>query len=148
MANSASTAVYAQGDIKNYAIWKSIMNSMPIILTIVAFKMGGGPIWLYIPMIVVWAIGGNIVIIYYAKKKCGLKIVEYVKKVIFPLIVALSLMLLIGVLPILLLKASLLRLIITSFSTTVGLIIAMIVYSATKEEKGALLSIIRKMIKR
>ena len=63
MANPAATAVYAQGDIKGYAIYKSIMNILPLFLSFVSFKFGASPIWLYIPMIVVWAIGGDIVIV-------------------------------------------------------------------------------------
>ena len=47
MANPIATAIYGKGDIKGYAIWKSIMNIMPIILSIIAFSSEGSPIWEY-----------------------------------------------------------------------------------------------------
>lgn len=135
MASSAATAVYAQGDIKHYAIWKSIMNIMPIILVWFAFRMGGSPVWLYIPMIVVWAIGGDIVIIYYAHKKCGLSITAYTKKVFFPLLGCLICMTCLGVGSIILLKESFSRLIVTGVFSSIGMLIACYFFAVNKEEQ-------------
>lgn len=135
MANSAATAVYAKGDIKYYAIWKSIMNIMPVIIVWLAFQYGGSPIWLYIPMIFVWAIGGDVVIVYYAKKKCGLPVSLYFSNVILPLIGSVILMLLCGIIPVALMPESFGRLIITCVSTTLGLLLAAILFAMTKEEK-------------
>ena len=148
MTNSVSTAVYAQGNIKHYAMWKSVMNAMPLLLTWIAFRIGGGPIWLYIPMIVVWAIGGDIVIIYYAKQLCGLRVRDYVKRVTFPLMVAFMMMFLFGLLPIITMSEGFGRLVITCISTAIGMITAIILYSATKEEKTALVSMCCKTYKR
>ena len=148
MATSASTAVYAQGDIKAYAIWKSVMNAMPVFLTWLAFRMGGGPIWLYIPMIVVWAIGGNIVIIYYAKEKCGLNVGEYIYKVLFPLIGAFVIMTLMGGISYHCFHEGLLRLLITCVSTSIGLIIASTTFAMTKDEKEMVKSLIFGIVKR
>lgn len=135
MANSASTSVYAKGDIKSYAIWKSVMNAMPVLLTWIAFRMGGGPIWLYIPMIVVWAIGGDIVIIYFAKIKCGLEVREYLIKVVLPLIGTASLMLLFGFFSYWVLQIGLLRLAFTCIATTIGMIVAMLFFAMTIDER-------------
>lgn len=140
MANSASTAVYAQGDIKFYAIWKSIMNAMPVILVWVAFRLGGGPIWLYIPMIVVWAIGGNIVIVCYAKKNCGLNIVEYLNEVVKPVAGTIIVMLLFGAIPIMLLNPVFLRLLVTCVATTLGMTTALLLFAMTKEERAMVTS--------
>ena len=59
MADSASSAIYAQGNIKWYAIYKSLMNLLPMIIAYMSFAFGGSPYWLYVPMIIVWGIGGN-----------------------------------------------------------------------------------------
>lgn len=136
MANSASTAVYAQGDIKAYAIWKSVMNAMPVILTWIAFRLGGSPIWLYVPMIVVWAIGGDLVIIYYAKRKCGLDVGEYVRKVVLPLAGTSILMISFGFVPVLFVTESFIRLCVTCLVTTVGMILAGLLFAFSKEEKA------------
>lgn len=144
MADSASTAVYAQGDIKHYAIWKSVMNASPVLLTWIAFQLGGSPEWLYIPMIVVWAAGGDVVIIYYAKQKCGLSVSDYLKLVIAPLIGTAVLMLAFGIIPLFLLQSTFLRVVITSLATTSGLLLAAFLFAMTKEEKAQLATMIRR----
>lgn len=142
MANSASTAVYAQGDIKFYAIWKSVMNAMPVLLVWVIFRLGGGPIWLYIPMIVVWAIGGNIVIVYYAKKNCDLNVVEYLNEVVKPVAGTAIVMLFLGNVSLLLLNPGFLRLLVTCVATTLGMTVAVLLFAMTKEERALVKNII------
>lgn len=148
MANSAATAVYAKGDIKHYAIWKSVMNAMPVFLTWIAFHMGGGPIWLYVPMIVVWAIGGNMVIIYYSKRKCGLKVVEYVNKVVIPILGAAILMLMFGFVSYMTMSTSFLRLVTTCVATTIGMLVAAGLFAITKEEKAMVVNFVQHIIKK
>lgn len=138
MGSSAATAVYAQGDIKHYAIWKSTMNIMPIVLTWIAFQMGGGPVWLYIPMIAFWGIAGDVVIIYYAKIKCGLEIKKYVVNVLLPITGTTLVMLFCGTLSIIFVDEFFPRLILTSIATTVGMIIAGLLFAVTSEEKKQL----------
>lgn len=146
MANSASTAVYAQGDIKYYAIWKSVMNATPVVLVWFAFRIGGGPIWLYIPMIVVWAIGGNIVIVYYAKQKCSLDVMTYIKEVVCPIIGTFLVMFICGTFSVLCIEESLMRLILTCVVTTIGMFIAGCFFAITNEEKQVIAGFIRKIV--
>lgn len=73
MASSSSTAIYAEGHIKWYAIYKSIMNALPVILAFFVFYLGAAPYWSYIFMILIWAIGGDVVIVYYSHKQCAQK---------------------------------------------------------------------------
>lgn len=148
MANSAATAIYAQGDIKHYAIYKSITNAMPVFLTWVAFYMGGGPIWLYIPMIVVWAIGGDFVIIYYAKKKCELDVGAFIKGVILPLMGSAVIMMFIGSIPVFIIKSSFGRVIITSIATSLGMLLSAWLFAITEEEKSQLLCFVKGLIHR
>ena len=135
MANPAATAVYAQGDIKWYAIFKSIMNIMPLILTYLSFSLGATPVWLYIPMIAFWAIGGDVVIITYAKKKCGLVMSNYLTSVVFPIIIIGISMLVIGYLPKFFVSESFTRLFITGGLTSVVLIITCYMLGLNKSEK-------------
>ena len=85
MSDSISTAVYAMGNIKSFTIVKSIVNIFPLIFTYISFYYGGEPYWLYIFLIAFWAIGGNIVIVFFATKQCSLSFLEYVKQVIIPI---------------------------------------------------------------
>lgn len=144
MANSVSTAIYALGDIKNYAIWKSIMNALPVLLVWIAFWLGGSPLWLYIPMILVWAIGGNIVIIYFARIKCGLELKNYLAKVLFPLIGTAILMTIMGMTPLFILSPSFVRLTLTSIATTIGLLISALLFAMSREEKSLIKAILHK----
>lgn len=118
MASSAATSVYAQGNIKWYAIYKSVMNVVPIIATYIAYIFGGAPYWLYIAMITIWAIGGNIVIIRYANKVSNLKIIAFFREIVFPVISVVILMLALGYLPQLLMVEGFYRLIVSCVITS------------------------------
>lgn len=146
MGKSASTAVYAQGNIKQYAIWKSIMNAMPVFLVWLAFTLGGSPIWLYIPMIVVLAIGGNIVIVSFAHKQCGLDISSYIKSVVLPIVGSSIIMIICGAVPVLLLPSGFIRLIIACIATTLGLFVSALLFAISKEEQQEILGVIKEMI--
>lgn len=135
MAMSAATAVYAQGDIKHYAIWKSIMNALPVIITWIAFNFGCSPIWLYLPMIVVWGIGGDIVIVLFAQKQCGMSAKVYSKEVLFPLTATVIIMLLGGCVPLLLMREGFFRLIITCIATSMGMVLSCILFVIKDDEK-------------
>lgn len=118
MASIAATSVYAQGNIKWYAIYKSVMNVVPIIATYIAYIFGGAPYWLYIAMITIWAIGGNIVIIRYANKVSNLKIIAFFREIVFPVISVVILMLALGYLPQLLMVEGFYRLIVSCVITS------------------------------
>lgn len=135
MCSSAATAIYAQGEIKNYAIWKGAMNIMPIIFTWLAFKMGCGPIWLYIPMIVFWGIAGDGVILYYAKKQCGVEVKSYIKDVVSPVAATALIMLFLGYLSVTIMAECFVRLIITSIVTSFGMFLSGCFFALTKDEK-------------
>lgn len=143
MADSAAISVYAQGNIKLYAIWKSIMNALPVVLVWLAYSIGKGPVWLYIPMIIVYGVCGDIVIIHFAHKKCGLRISDYLRKVMVPLFGVFVFMLAFGCLPIFLIREGPLRLVTTCLATTLGFLMASIVFAIPKEEKDQFVSFVK-----
>lgn len=147
MANPAATAVYGQGDIKWYAVWKSIMNIAPVFLVYVAFRLGGAPIWLYIPMIIVWALGGDIVIMHYAEKKCQLDTKDYVKHVVIPIVVINIITFSIGIIPSLVINPSFLRLIITCIVTSIAIMVSIWFFGMEAAEKNLVLAQYRKFKK-
>ena len=148
MAGSAATAVYAQGQIKWYAIWKSLMNAAPVILTYIAFKTGGGPVWLYLPMIVVWGIGGDIVIVAYAHKLCGLSLRDYFRGCVLPLAGIAASMLLFGFLPSLLMEKSFVRLLLCALLTSAAMLVSLWTIGMNAREKEALMEPVNKLIHR
>ena len=148
MANPAATAVYAQGDIKGYAVYKSIMNILPLFMSFISFEFGASPVWLYIPMIVVWAIGGDIVIVRYAHKKCALKIADYLTTVCKPIASVCCCMVLFGMAVCLFLETGVLRLILTFLLTTMGLLVGMYFFGMNNTEKQIFLDIKKRLISR
>lgn len=148
MANPAATAVYAQGDIKWYAIWKSFMNLMPLVITCIAFSLDASPIWLYIPMIAVWAIGGDVVILIYANKKCEIRFNDYIQGVVFPLFKIFIVSFIIGLIPAFCLASSFLRLIVTLFLTSIVLIITIWVFALDFNEKEMLKALLMSVVKK
>lgn len=145
MANPAATAVYAQGDIKRYAIYKSVMNIMPVILTYISFCFGASPIWLYIPMIAFWAIGGDVVIVIYAKMKCRLMVSGYLKSVVMPIFIIGLSMSVLGHLPMLFMSESMVRLLVTGIATTVALTAACYMWGLNRTEKRTVKSLFQKV---
>lgn len=148
VANPAATAVYAQGDIKGYAIYKSMMNILPLFLSFISFELGASPIWLYLPMIVVWGVGGDIVIVRYAQKKCAMKIVDYLTTVCKPLICVCCCMVLFGAPVCLFLETSIFRLVLTFVSTTMGMLVGVYFFGINNTEKQVLLDIKKRIINR
>ena len=137
MVASVSTAIYAQGDIKAYAIWKSIMNAAPLFITWLAFGIGGGPVWLYIPMILVWGIGGDIVLLVYARKKCGLPASRFIREAILPILGMAIVMLVLGYIPSLFMDAGIVRLILCVLLTVAGFACSLFLFGMNKDEKSA-----------
>ena len=147
IANPIATAVYAQGDIKEYAIWKSVMNIAPVIVTYVCFLNGASPVWLYVPMIIIWGIGGDIVIIHYARIKCKLPVMTYFKSGVLPVFIICFIMFLIGFIPHLILDESFSRLIVCSLLTSISLLISSWICGLNNSERLIVYGVIDKFKK-
>ena len=74
-------------------------------------------------------------IVYYAHKQCGLDMRDYLKCVVLPILGASVIMLICGIISIHFLPSSFIRLIITCFATTIGIIISALLFAASKEEQ-------------
>lgn len=142
-ANSAATSVYAQGNIKWYAIYKSTMNILPVVVTYIAFRQGASPYWLYISMIVIWAIGGDYVIIHYAKKCSGLTFYVFCKDVVAPICFVIVPMVLVGYLPQLFMEEDFLRLLVSCFATSIVFLISIWIIVFKKQERQNVVSFIK-----
>lgn len=142
-----TTSIFAQGNIKEYTIYKSITNILPVLLVYICFKLGGGPEWLYIPMIAVWAIGGNVVVVICAKKLCGLSVKAYINDILLPVVGTAFFMFLIGIIPVLFLRESFLRFICSGLMTTIGLVISLFIFGMKKWERNTFIQPVKSIIK-
>ena len=146
MSSSAATAIYAEGNIKWYAIYKSVMNVTPVILTYVAFAFGGAPYWLYIFMILIWSVGGDMVIVYYSKKQCGLRILDFLRQVVSPVLAICLAMSVIGYSLQVLMDESLVRLALTCIVTTVVFAASIWSFVLKEEERSKVLTTIKQRL--
>lgn len=143
MSSSAATAIYAEGNIKWYAIYKSVMNVAPVILTYAAFAFGGAPYWLYIFMILIWSVGGDMVIVHYSRKQCGLKVLDFLGQVVVPVLAICLAMTVVGYSLQLLMTESFVRLALTCIVTTVVFGLSIWSFVLKKEERSKVLTMIK-----
>ena len=148
MTTSAATAIYAQGNIKNYAIYKSIMNAAPVFVTWICFELGCGPAWLYIPMILIWGIGGDIVVVRYAGKYCGLTVPLFLRGVLLPVFIVAVCMVSLGLLPSLLLEQGVLRLLLCGVCTTLGLLSGLYLFGMDSGERKVVMKAVMSKLHR
>lgn len=146
MTSGLATSIYANGNIKYYAIYKSITNILPFFFSYLCFSFGWGPIWLYIPMIVIWGVGGNIVIMYYSNKLCGLHLNSYVKS-IFRVCFTTILVLISGCLVVNIMDSCFVRLIICSVMTSATLFMSIWTFNMNSEERLYLRSLFQRINK-
>ncbi|RKD91967.1 MATE family efflux transporter [Mangrovibacterium diazotrophicum] len=136
-----SGTISAHGDIKKYSIAKSVLNILPIILTIILFMLGYPPYYLYITWISCWGILGGITILYFSNRNCGLSYKEYLSKVFLPALVSLSIMGLAGAIPLALMDQGFMRLITISAFTSAAFVTTYFALFVTNDEKNILTSI-------
>lgn len=124
------------------------MNVLPVCFTYLAYTLGGAPYWLYLFMIVIWSIGGDMVIIYYSNKQCGLKISDFLIQVICP-VLCISVCMFIGGFAIKsLFEESFLRLLFVCCMTFIVFGICVWNYALKKEERISVLQLISERLKR
>ena len=99
-------------------------------------------------MIIIWAIGGDIVIITYAQKKCKLNVGFYIKETVVPVIVIALAMYVIGIIPHIVMTESLYRLVICTFSTTISMFILIWIIALNNEEKLIIMRLIQGLLRK
>ena len=119
-----SDCVYANEDIKDYCIAKSIFNILPIFIVYISFKFGAGPYVLYIALFICWELLGGIVIIYYTKKMYGLNLGEYCTSLIIPCLSSFAIACIFGFMVVYTIDESFYRLILT---TSVSVLVLLII---------------------
>ena len=114
------SSISATGDVKHFYICKSIVNSMPMVLTWICFYFNMQPYWMYIVSIICNGVINSIIIIYFAMKKCSLKIFDFLKDAIYPVCITTAISLAMGVLGDFAFEESYSRLFITCFLSFFG----------------------------
>lgn len=84
---SLGSAISAHGIIRNYSIFRSSLNILPIIILPILFYYRFQPYWLYIIWILCWSILGGVIAISYCKKMINLSLKRYLKEVFAPCLI-------------------------------------------------------------
>lgn len=148
IASPLSTVIYGVGNIKYYAIWKSIMNIIPLVISIITFSIGWEPYWLYIPLIIFMGFGGNWVIIYYCNKNCGLSISKFMKEAVLPIVKISVVMVVFGYITDFFLPyENMMSLVFCFFSTSVALIFSTWCFGTSLEEKTTIKLLLKNCLK-
>lgn len=103
------SSIAAVGDIRSYQIATSVLTLLPLPISFFLFQAGLPPYALYLTFLI-YSIATSSVILYYAKQKCGLNRLLYLRDVVFRGISAFLLTLLISASPLLFLDSGLIRL--------------------------------------
>lgn len=77
-----NTAINAQGNIKTYSAFKTVLNILPLVLVPLCFWMGLQPYWLHIIWILCWSFMGMLVTVYFAYRNCNMSIKDYFTEVL------------------------------------------------------------------
>lgn len=137
--------VSAQGNIQSFTKLKSLLNSMPLILTFIFFTFNYPPYFLYISWIIAGGFLGGGVSLYYSKKICGLKYYDFYKIVFIPSLFISLIMFAFGMIPKYLLDESIERFLLVCFMTTISFIISLFYMFLSKQELDWIQSLIVKL---
>ena len=136
-------SIGATGEIKDFYKHKSLLNILPILLTIVLFSFDFPPYWLYITWIFSWGVLTGLLILYYSHKICGLNYSIFYLRVLFPCALNSFISVMLGLIVIYALSSSIYRLGLTVLVCSIGFFLSYYI-SLPREEKSVILSLIRK----
>lgn len=81
-----NTSIMAQGQIRDFNIWKSISNVLPLLVCPILFINKLPPYSLYVVWIICWSCLGGLITIFFCWKQLNLNISTYIKTNIIPCI--------------------------------------------------------------
>lgn len=128
------TTIGAIGDIKRYSLVCSIKNIVPIVLTFVLFCIGMPPYFMYISIILT-ALLGCVIDLYYGKIKFNLNVSLYVKNVIFRLLMCTCISFFAGIFVRSLMQEAFLRFLVIGLVTSLIYILVFYLFALDAEER-------------
>lgn len=145
---AVQSGISAEGRIKNFSIVRSVSYFLPLPLSALFFWLGFPPYTMYIIWILIWAVGGAFIVLYFAKKNYDLSIREYVKKVLLPCFYQFSITIIVGSIPLFIMDSSFIRLVLIGVLTSSAFLVSLWFISLDYMEKELVASLIQKSIKK
>ena len=133
-----SSSIAAEGHIKEYNKWISVVNLMPIIIIYILFSNGHSPVVMYIVNIIVYGIIYSLVSLYYMNKNCGLSYRHFFVQVLSPIFLSIIAPIIIGYIPTFVMEEGIIRLCVVCILISTTYIIFTIILGLNPEEKALL----------
>lgn len=141
------SSIAAVGNIRQFQVYRSIVNFLPLIAAYFLFKLGWSPPTIYV-IFIFYAIINAIVTLYFAKRDCDLSIRFFLSNVVLKCVASLLIVMLISTIPVYYLEQGILRLIIVVFLSLVFYVLTLWNIALTTKEKIMLKHIINSFIKK
>lgn len=131
---SIDTSIRAVGDIKQYQISSAISNFFPLILCVILFSLGLPAYFLYL-VFMLYTVVNAFIILFYAKKHCGLIIKPFLANVVLRCFLTLLIMLIIALIPMYVMNEGVLRLVLIVFVSLIAYVTTIWIVGFSAKEK-------------
>jgi hypothetical protein len=129
-----SSAIAAQGNIKSYQVWSSILLLFPITISYLLFKLDYPPYILYV-IFIIYSLISSCVTLYYAKRNCHLSVREFMINVVSRCVISFFLVFIISLIPYLLLQIGFMRLVLVVVVSVILFTISVYLVGFSKNER-------------
>ena len=139
-------SLHAEGNISLFSKVRSVFHLATIVLLILSFMAGASPYVLYIVTIGWNGIIGAGILLYFIHHNCGMAYGVFVRSLLLPVLGVTLCCLFTGVIPILLMEDSLLRLLLTTCSSITGFLLGFWLLATSAEERVFIKTLIKRFI--
>ena len=129
-----TATIAAVGNIRSFQITTSIFNILPLIISYLLFENGFPAYYLYVSFII-YSILQSIIVMYFAKKKCGMSISQYLGEVVFRCVFSFIIVIALSIIPLYLLDESYTRLLFVLAIAFISSLIVIWFIGFSSEEK-------------
>lgn len=131
---SMTNTLDATNHVKEINAYSFIYNLSPLVILIALYNLGFKPYWHYIVMIGVMTMGKNLMVFYLCSKYCYLKAADYLKTVLIPCAIVVSVAALSGCL-VFFMKDGFLGLIVCGLLTSLGFVLSFMLVIGNEEKR-------------
>ncbi len=139
-----ATAIISVGNIKNFQIYTSILNIVPLPVSYILFNYGYPPYFLYI-VFLLYSFCRGVIFILFAKKECDMSIRSYFKQVVMKSIIPFVFIFLIATIPHIFMNEGIYRLLTVIIVNTFAFLLIVWLFGLTELEKQFIKQIINKI---
>ncbi|MBO4662304.1 MAG: oligosaccharide flippase family protein [Bacteroidaceae bacterium] len=136
-------SIHAEGNISLFSKVRSVFNLITIVLIVLFFALGSSPVMLFVVSIGWTGIVGAVSMVYFMKRNCGMEYGTFIRNLLFPVLGVTSCSILIGIIPMMFMEASFIRLITTSCLSLIGFCIGYWLLATNDDEKNVIRNVVK-----